>query len=367
MPRLSSAFIAKTYRQHPFLPLLLRECRTIESARNELRWLTERATVLSAKKKATHGLTIPRWKKLLWSMCRARSRGVPLQYILGDQPFGDLEILCRRGVLIPRVETETFTMRTAKLILEKTRSNQHTGESAKKDHIRIMDLCTGSGCISLLLHALLSRYLQQVSIVGIDVSPIAIGLANSNLLHNLRLGSISERAGQDVYFREGNVLFPGNGRTPSVEDALRGISAFSCQGKLRCDVVVANPPYIAPVSFWDGTTARSVRMFEPSLALVPPAMSRASTIDTIRQEDIFFHYIIGLALGVQAKLTVLECGSLVQAQRVAVMCKDMASGSQRDQVISVDMWSSEGSFIEGGGPYAVVMLLGIGDWCPNND
>lgn len=35
-------------------------------------------------------------------MCRRRSQGVPLQYILGDQPFGDLEILCQRGVLIPR-------------------------------------------------------------------------------------------------------------------------------------------------------------------------------------------------------------------------------------------------------------------------
>jgi len=35
-------------------------------------------------------------------MCLWRSRGFPLQYILGDQPFGDLEILCRRGVLIPR-------------------------------------------------------------------------------------------------------------------------------------------------------------------------------------------------------------------------------------------------------------------------
>lgn len=102
MPRLSSALIARAYRHHPFLPLLLRECRTIESARNELRWLKERANRLSTKKEATHRVPISREKEILWSMCRARSRGIPLQYILGDQPFGDLEILCRKGVLIPR-------------------------------------------------------------------------------------------------------------------------------------------------------------------------------------------------------------------------------------------------------------------------
>ena len=102
MPRLSNALIARAYQQHPFLPLLLRECRTIESARNELRWLGERATSISTKLRAADGLIVPSRKKILGSMCRARSRGVPLQYILGDQPFGDLEILCRRGVLIPR-------------------------------------------------------------------------------------------------------------------------------------------------------------------------------------------------------------------------------------------------------------------------
>ena len=40
--------------------------------------------------------------QVLWKMCQRRASGVPLQYILGDQPFGDLEILCQRGVLIPR-------------------------------------------------------------------------------------------------------------------------------------------------------------------------------------------------------------------------------------------------------------------------
>lgn len=36
-------------------------------------------------------------------MVRQRERGMPLQYILGSEPFGDLDILCRPGVLIPRL------------------------------------------------------------------------------------------------------------------------------------------------------------------------------------------------------------------------------------------------------------------------
>jgi methylase of polypeptide subunit release factors len=45
-------------------------------------------------------------------MCLMRSTGYPLQYILGNQPFGDLEILCRRGVLIPRSASQILYKKT---------------------------------------------------------------------------------------------------------------------------------------------------------------------------------------------------------------------------------------------------------------
>jgi methylase of polypeptide subunit release factors len=44
------------------------------------------------------------WLPGLRKMVRERSRGKPVQYILGDQPFGELDILCRKGVLIPRYD-----------------------------------------------------------------------------------------------------------------------------------------------------------------------------------------------------------------------------------------------------------------------
>lgn len=105
MPRIPTSLLLKAYRENSLLPLLLKECRSLDSARNELRWLRERAVrdVQEHSRQVTR--TRQGWRTRLRAMCHKRSRGVPLQYILGDQPFGDLEILCRRGVLIPRCET----------------------------------------------------------------------------------------------------------------------------------------------------------------------------------------------------------------------------------------------------------------------
>lgn len=97
MPRLSSSLLRHARHLHPLLPSLLRPCRDLASARNELRWLLEHAISSSNEKHARHGSP-----QRLRQLVRQRGRGKPLQYILGSQPFGDLGILCRAGVLIPR-------------------------------------------------------------------------------------------------------------------------------------------------------------------------------------------------------------------------------------------------------------------------
>ena len=66
------------------------------SSQNELRWLGEHAAEVASKK----GLNDE--KRLLQQYVSRRARGEPLQYILGTEYFGDLEIECRPGVLIPR-------------------------------------------------------------------------------------------------------------------------------------------------------------------------------------------------------------------------------------------------------------------------
>lgn len=102
MPRLPPSLIRSAHSLHPLLPRLLRPCRDLESARNELRWLREHAIHLDLLHQTKPESGRPRWQHKLSQLCRERERGKPLQYVIGLQPFGDLEILCRRGVLTPR-------------------------------------------------------------------------------------------------------------------------------------------------------------------------------------------------------------------------------------------------------------------------
>lgn len=77
---------------------LLPACRDLESAANELRWIREH--VHDTPSPVAPGLRV-------WDLVTKRSKGVPLQYVLGTQPFGPLEIKCRPGVLIPRCVSVT--------------------------------------------------------------------------------------------------------------------------------------------------------------------------------------------------------------------------------------------------------------------
>ncbi|KAL2837330.1 S-adenosyl-L-methionine-dependent methyltransferase [Aspergillus pseudodeflectus] len=345
MPRIPTRLILQAYQHDTILPLLLRECRTLESAKNELRWLREHALRVSESTTTERVPTkapVPYSRALLRTMCAARSRGVPLQYILGDQPFGDLDIKCKRGVLIPRHETETITYHAANLILQDM-ANGLFGDNNEKTPLRILDLCTGSGCIPLLLHSLLAPHIKNLSITGIDISSAAVRLAEENHERNVHLGLLSDRALEEISFRQGNVLDYAHdlsalanvlhmpaGRTPDLE--------------LGCDVIISNPPYISPVDYRNGTTSRSVRMFEPKPALVPPESYSGPMlhVDDFRIEDLFYHHIAAIVASSRARLAVLECGDRLQAMRVASLCTKILQGSGEPSRAAVDIWSVSG-------------------------
>jgi len=96
MPRIPPTLLRLARRRNRLLPSLLPVCRDLPSSQNELRWLGEHAAEVASKK----GLNDE--KRLLQQYVSRRARGEPLQYILGTEYFGDLEIECRPGVLIPR-------------------------------------------------------------------------------------------------------------------------------------------------------------------------------------------------------------------------------------------------------------------------
>jgi methylase of polypeptide subunit release factors len=100
MPRIPTALLRKAHAIDPLLPALLPPCRDLQAARAELRWLREHAE-RRAKARRARGDILAKGSYLR-QLVRERASGRPLQYILGTEFFGDLEIQCRPGVLIPR-------------------------------------------------------------------------------------------------------------------------------------------------------------------------------------------------------------------------------------------------------------------------
>lgn len=90
-----------------------------------------------------------------------RSHHIPLQHILGYQEFMGLSFKVTQDVLIPRQDTET--------LVEEVMRNLHDG-------MRILDMCTGSGCILLSL----LKYSNDCVGVGVDLSKKALMVAEEN-------------------------------------------------------------------------------------------------------------------------------------------------------------------------------------------
>ena len=123
--------------------------------------------------------------------------GKPIQYILGNTWFDGLKIEVNENVLIPRQETEELV---------------DWMFNANKFHSPIiLDLCSGSGCISLAL----KNKIPNASVKGIDISEQAILLSNSN----------ATKLNLEVEYFCKNIL------TESSEN-------------WKADLIISNPPYI---------------------------------------------------------------------------------------------------------------------------
>lgn len=93
----------------------------------------------------------------------------PLAYVIGSVPFEDLEILCEPPILIPRPETEEWAL----ALIAQLKSTQ-------SERLDILDLCTGTGCIALLI----AKSLPKSKVVATDINQTALALAHKNKLHN---------------------------------------------------------------------------------------------------------------------------------------------------------------------------------------
>ncbi|KAK9478238.1 S-adenosyl-L-methionine-dependent methyltransferase [Lipomyces japonicus] len=241
--RIRPSLKAKAFKESPLLAILLPATRTIPHARQELRWIREEVDNNFVDQAATSNKKTLRFQNRqidLLRRCMLRGRkGWPLQYVLGNQPFGDsLNILCKPGVLIPRWETEEWGVKLASIV-----KANHEFFSDKKYSFRVLDLCTGTGCLGLLL----AEQLENTQVVGMDDSPVAVSLARKNETEN-RL--ILDTRNSSFTVSKQDIFAP-----------------FNFDGLF--DLVVANPPYISIQNYNDGLiTSPSVRKFEPRHALV---------------------------------------------------------------------------------------------------
>ncbi|KAH7392960.1 S-adenosyl-L-methionine-dependent methyltransferase [Pyrenochaeta sp. MPI-SDFR-AT-0127] len=300
MPRIPTTLLRKAHTIDPFLPPLLAPCRDLPAAQRELRWLREHAEKVA---KARRGGDTLAKGTLLRQLVNERASGKPLQYLLGTEYFGDLEIRCRPGVLIPRPDTAASITNLVGLL----RNAQNL-----PPELRVLDLCTGTGCIPLLFQHEFYRTRRDIDlhILGVDISDKALKLANHNL-QTLRRNARYVETSRLRFLKADILINPFASQTggpPPLKTALN-----HKQQPPFWDILISNPPYISPAAYWK-TTTRSVRGFEPKLALVPPT---SVTLTDTEQGDKFYPRLIQIARDVESKIVLLEVADLKQALRVA--------------------------------------------------
>ncbi len=147
----------------------------------------------------------------------------PMAYILGRREFYGLELEVGPGVLVPRPESEHLVEEGLRVL---------EGVEAP----RILDLCTGSGCVALAL----AHERPDARVVGVDLSPQALAFAQRNA-DRLELGQRVQWLAGDLY------------------DPVAAAGGFF-------HLITANPPYVREDE-WE-TLPPEVRRYEPRQALV---------------------------------------------------------------------------------------------------
>lgn len=149
--------------------------------------------------------------------------GEPLAYVLGEWEFYGMSLYVDKNVLIPRDDTVAVTAMAIKKAL------------FLDQEPRILDLCTGSGCIGLAI----AHRVKDAKVTLADISQDALTVARKNVTRQKL-----------------------SGRVNCVQaDALGVPSAFL--GKF--DMIVSNPPYITTQEMEE--LEDSVKNYEPHLAL----------------------------------------------------------------------------------------------------
>ena len=143
-------------------------------------------------------------------------QGEPVQYIVGDVNFYGNIIKVNNNVLIPRPETEELVEKTSILIKE-----------LFSDNINILDIGTGSGCISIALKKIFPNSIVE----GIDISEEALEIAKDNATEN----------NVDINFYQSDIFSNINNKY----DCIISNPPYLKEGDYIMDIVKNNEPHLA--------------------------------------------------------------------------------------------------------------------------
>lgn len=209
--------------------------------------------------------------------------------------------------------------------------------------MKVLDLCSGSGCISLHLFSRLSSRIQNIKISGYDISD----RANKLSIENLRIAetnNFSRKA--PIEFRKVDIFAEPNDQL-WMEPESKSV-----------DIIISNPPYISQGEFYK-STARSVRIFEPKLALVPEGHGPGHDL-------LFFRRLLVLHEYFQSLVLIMETAGNEQCLEVAREARQICGEDNR-----VEIWRDwpdmepqpgedvemEGFIAKGSGSYRSVVLI----------
>lgn len=151
-----------------------------------------------------------------------RCSRIPLQHLTGTQEFMGFTFKVNENVLIPRQDTE--------VLVEKAVEFTEHLQKGKSEPLKILDMCTGSGCIAISL----AKLLKNVRVYAVDLSEKALAMAKEN----------AQMLEADVEFIHSDLF-------------------AKIEGKY--DIIISNPPYIRKAVI--ETLMEEVKNHEPIMAL----------------------------------------------------------------------------------------------------
>lgn len=153
-------------------------------------------------------------------LVKRRAAHEPVAYLVGFREFFGLDFAVQKGVLIPRPDTETLVVKSLEL-------------AAPFAAPRILDLCTGSGCIAIAT----AKNCAKAKLTAVEIDPAVRDVAQRNIEKH----ALTER----VELLLGDLFGPVAGR--------------------EFEIIVSNPPYVPDAEI--ATLEPDVRLHEPELAL----------------------------------------------------------------------------------------------------